>query len=88
VCIAKSFNAWKNAVNVWCLNKGVNPAGVADPIFVHQQDGNVVLYHNGHAKWSTGTAGKLSTHFVMQNDGNAVLYWGGRALWASHTVGK
>jgi hypothetical protein len=56
--------------------------------FVHQLDGNVVLYQAGRALWSSGTAGRASSALVMQPDGNLVLYdAGGRALWHTHTHG-
>jgi hypothetical protein len=55
--------------------------------FVHQNDGNVVLYQNGTPLWATGTNGRSTSALVMQNDGNLVLYSGGNALWASGTHG-
>ncbi len=52
-----------------------------------QQDGNLVLYHNGHAKWSTGTNGHPGAYFVMQNDGNAVVYSrNNQPLWSTNTA--
>lgn len=83
----KSFNNWANQVAIWGVGP-YNAAGVANPQLVHQQDGNVVLYHNNVAKWATNTVGKITTRLIMQNDGNLVLYWGARALWASNTRGK
>jgi hypothetical protein len=55
---------------------------------VHQSDGNVVLYQEGVARWSSRTAGKASSTLVMQGDGNLVLYgpWL-NALWSSRTPG-
>jgi hypothetical protein len=55
---------------------------------VHQGDGNVVLYQQGVARWSSRTAGKASSALVMQGDGNLVLYgpWL-NALWSSRTAG-
>jgi hypothetical protein len=55
-------------------------------LFVHQTDGNVVLYHGSRALWSTGTNGYLTSNLVMQHDGNLVLYASnGSALWSSRT---
>jgi lysozyme len=53
--------------------------------FVHQTDGNVVIYDSGRAIWSTRTNGRATTALVMQGDGNLVLYNGGSALWSSGT---
>lgn len=55
--------------------------------FVHQTDGNVVLYNSaGRAIWFTGTHGRATSSLVMQGDGNLVLYApGGRALWSTGT---
>jgi hypothetical protein len=55
--------------------------------FVHQTDGNVVLYDNGHAIWSTSTNGRSTSSLVMQGDGNVVLYSGSQALWSTGTNG-
>lgn len=52
-----------------------------------QPDGNLVLYRNGTALWSSGTVGAASPALVLQPDGNLVLYAsGGRAVWNSGTV--
>lgn len=58
--------------------------------FVHQGDGNVVLYNNftGRAVWSTGTHGRATETLVMQGDGNLVLYGPGGALWHTGTHGN
>lgn len=57
--------------------------------FVHQGDGNVVLYGDGRALWSTGTAGRATSSLAMQGDGNLVLYaTDGRALWNTRTNGQ
>ncbi|MCK6548345.1 hypothetical protein L6R52_21030 [Myxococcota bacterium] len=58
--------------------------------FVHQGDGNVVLYApGGRALWATGTHGRSTDALVMQDDGNLVLYApGGRAIWSSRTHGN
>lgn len=56
--------------------------------FVHQGDGNVVLYQNGAAIWSTGTHGNATETLAMQGDGNLVLYRpGGQPLWHTSTNG-
>jgi hypothetical protein len=53
-------------------------------------NGNFVLYKNGSACWSTGTAGRgdYRSYIIMQGDGNLVIYAyaGGPALWASNTT--
>merc|ERR1719326_440071 len=85
--IYKSFNNWASAHPIWG-NQKLNPVGIANPVVIHQKDGNFVHYHNGHPVWATGTQGKLTTRVVMQNDGNLCLYWGSQCLWASHTNGK
>ena len=53
-----------------------------------QNDGHVVLYHNGVAIWTAvGTYG-IGTTFVMQGDGNLVAYDAAvRPLWNSKTNG-
>ena len=53
--------------------------------FVHQHDGNVVLYQGKRALWSTNTCGRSTTHLTMQSDGNLVLYNGIIPVWASNT---
>jgi hypothetical protein len=58
--------------------------------FVHQADGNVVLYDDqGNALWSNGTVGLDSDLLLMQDDGNLVLYaTDGSPLWSSDTAGN
>lgn len=57
--------------------------------FVHQSDGNVVLYNGSRAIWSTGTHGRNTSSLVMQGDGNLVLYSAnGNALWSTGTHGN
>lgn len=55
-----------------------------------QWDGNLVIYKNGKAQWSSKTFGNHRAILVMQYDGNLVIYprTGGRALWASGTHNK
>ena len=57
--------------------------------FVHQGDGNVVLYGpGGVALWNARTAGQTTANLVMQGDGNLVLYRpNGSAAWHTHTNG-
>ena len=53
--------------------------------FVHQTDGNVVLYDGGRAIWDLHTNGRSTSALVMQGDGNLVLYNGGSAVWSAGT---
>ncbi len=39
-----------------------------------QSDGNLVLYRNGVAQWSSRTAGKANPIMAQQADGNVVIY--------------
>ncbi|MBW8862886.1 MAG: DUF11 domain-containing protein [Acidobacteria bacterium] len=56
--------------------------------FVYQSDGNLVLYDEGIALWSTDTNGITPGAVYMQGDGNLVLYDGsGAPVWASGTAG-
>lgn len=59
-------------------------------MLIVQNDGNLVLYFNGVAKWSSGTVGSGSNNsLIMQGDGNLVLYSSsGKVLWASGTKGS
>ena len=51
-----------------------------------QEDGNVVLYENTTAIWSTNTVGNPGAALIMQTDGNLVLYSStGTALWSTNT---
>ncbi len=52
-----------------------------------QTDGNLVVYGNGRALWSSRTSGAPGAELVMQDDGNAVLYVGSRAVWSTGTSG-
>ncbi len=53
-----------------------------------QEDGNLVLYGGGKARWSTKSAGTGADRVVMQGDGNLVLYAGAKAIWSSKTNGQ
>jgi hypothetical protein len=57
--------------------------------FVHQADGNLVLYDaDGKPRWSSGTVSVETDLLIMQDDGNLVLYkHDGTALWNSQTAG-
>jgi len=58
-------------------------------LFVHQIDGNVVLYHNGRLLWATATAGQATTALALQSDGNLVLYSSKAVpVWNSETYGR
>ncbi|MGI8792159.1 MAG: hypothetical protein ACR2H3_03115 [Acidimicrobiales bacterium] len=41
---------------------------------IMQSDGNLVMYLNGAAQWSSQTNGNPGAYAVMQNDGNFVIY--------------
>ncbi len=57
--------------------------------FVLQDDGNLVLYRNGTARWNSGTDGIAVEKCVMQGDGNLVLYkYDQRPAWSSGTHGN
>jgi hypothetical protein len=43
-------------------------------LYFQESDGNLVLYANGAAIWSTGAAGTNGSHLDLQDDGNLVLY--------------
>jgi len=55
-----------------------------------QNDGNIVLYKDGSALWSSHAAGQDVEYCVTQGDGNLVLYLqaSGRPVWASNTAGN
>lgn len=53
-----------------------------------QQDGNLVLYKDGHAAWQGVGSWPSGASAVMQSDGNFVVYDGsGHPLWATGTWG-
>lgn len=57
--------------------------------FVHQADGNVVLYRNdGKVLWYSDTNGNHTHRLVMQSDGNLVLYSGYGPVWYTETYGR
>ena len=54
-----------------------------------QNDGNLVVYNNSQAVWSTNTNGKKAARATMQPDGNLVVYdFFNKPLWASQTAGN
>lgn len=57
-------------------------------VFIHQSDGNVVLYSGGRAAWNSGTNGRATTKLTMQSDGHLVLYDGSTPVWYSNTTGS
>jgi len=78
---AESLNSKKKHI-LW--NSGTS--GPVDRLIM-QQDGNLVLYHGGNAKWSTGTNGNPGAYFIIQNDGNAVVYSKhNKPLWTTNTA--
>lgn len=57
--------------------------------FIMQNDGNLVLYKNNKAIWSSKTNGLAVEKCIMQKDGNLVLYtYSGKAVWSSKTYGN
>lgn len=55
---------------------------------VMQGDGNLVLYGDKGALWSSNTVGHPNARAVMQGDGNLVVYGpDGQALWSTGTQG-
>lgn len=57
--------------------------------FVHQGDGNVVLYGPSGALWSSRTNGQSTSTLVLQGDGNFVLYRpNNTAAWNTGTQGN
>ena len=57
--------------------------------FVHQGDGNVVLYDGASPRWNSRTNGRATGILAMQGDGNLVLYSPGFApLWNTRTAGN
>jgi YD repeat-containing protein len=67
-------------------NRRLDPGGVLEM----QNDGNLVVYVGGVARWDTKTAGNPGARLVMQNDRNAVLYSDPglgpvEVLWASYS---
>lgn len=64
-------------------------SGNVQHVLMMQSDGNLVLYHNKSAVWSSHTANIGANRVVMQSDGNLVIYTsGGSAVWSSRTSGK
>lgn len=51
--------------------------------FIMQTDGNLVLYQNQRALWSSRTNGYQPKLAIMQTDGNFVVYFHNRSPWAT-----
>ena len=51
-----------------------------------QTDGNLVLYKNGLAEWSSGTHGEANVRLYAQKDGNVVLYSGSTPIWQTNSA--
>ncbi len=55
-------------------------------VLTMQADGNLVLYVNGRAAWSTKTYRNPGAWTAVQTDGNLVVYRAdGRAIWSTRT---
>jgi len=68
----------------WCVNNGNNRA-------IFQYDGNLVVYRNGVATWSSKTNGRVGPngYLSLQWDGNVVIYNGSnQPVWATGTSGN
>ena len=55
--------------------------------FIHQSDGNMVIYGPSGVVWASSTNG-VTTGLCMQSDGNLVLYNGSTARWSTNTSGR
>ena len=55
--------------------------------FIFQSDGNLVLYNDGQAFWSTGAFGTRS-YCALQPDRNLLIVMGTSVLWHSGTHGN
>ncbi|MEY4630441.1 MAG: hypothetical protein RIQ81_561 [Pseudomonadota bacterium] len=54
-----------------------------------QGDGNLVLYYNGTAKWSSATVNQGGQRLLLQTDGNLVLYTAANtAVWNTRTFNQ
>lgn len=52
-----------------------------------QEDGNLVVYVDGNAKWQAPKAWPNGDYLIMQEDGNFVLYdKDGKPIWHSDTA--
>jgi len=58
-------------------------------VFLHQGDGNVVLYHDGQRVAATDRFDSSTDRLTLQDDGNLVQTsrWGGQ-IWSSGTPGR
>ena len=57
-------------------------------VLVLQDDGNLVLYRNGIATWSSLTWGKTPSQLEMQTDGSLVITFTDNTRWSSNTLGN
>lgn len=73
--------------NQFTMSSNTSLVACDGTVFSMQGDGNLVLYYNNKAIWSSGTAGYAGAYMVKQVDGNLVVYHGGTAIWSSGTVG-
>jgi hypothetical protein len=52
--------------------------------FVHQNDGNLVVYNaGGQPTWASGTSGRATTTLKLMDTGKLVLLDGDRLVWSS-----
>jgi nucleoid-associated protein YgaU len=56
--------------------------------FTLQDDGNLVLYARGEARWATATNGQDVVRAQVQPDGNFVAYTADKPVWHTDTKGK
>lgn len=52
---------------------------------VYQSDGNLVVYKNNSAIWSSQTANRGADRISLQADSNLVIYGGSGAIWSSQS---
>ncbi len=82
-----SYKQWQTTIqyglaNAFCIKDGRGGE------LVWQDDGNLVWYINGVAKWASGTYNR-GKFFKLQSDANMVIYdASNKAVWASSWVQK
>ncbi|KAM7380867.1 hypothetical protein PAMP_004137 [Pampus punctatissimus] len=52
---------------------------------VFQEDGNFVIYTEGHPIWSSKTDGSCASRIILQRDNNLVMYSHEGPIWATDT---
>jgi subtilase family serine protease len=78
---------WNEGVSIKNGQSFTSPNG--SNLLIMQADGNLVLYRQGVAKWSSVTAGNTGAYAIMQTDGNLVVYSStNKPLWNSKTNGS